>query len=58
MPLEFIYLNPPLVVAVNCEHRKAIGKEKLHKAKCQKSTKNDNIELRKRKHDKWKSTNR
>ena len=49
MPLEFIYLNSPPVVAVNCDNRKAMGKEKWHKAKCEKSTKNDSIEFRKKK---------
>ena len=29
MPLEFIDLNPPPVVAVNCLNRKAMGKEKM-----------------------------
>ena len=49
MPLEFIYLNSPPVVAVNCENRKAMGKEKWHKVKFEKSTKNDSIEFRKKK---------
>ena len=49
MPLEFNYLNSPPVVAVNCDNRKAMGKEKCHKAKFGKSTKNDSIELRKQK---------
>ena len=42
------------VVAVNCDNRKALWKEKWHKAKFEKSTKNDSIEFRKkkRKHDK------
>ena len=39
MPLEFIYLNSPPVVAVNCDNRKAMGKEKWHKVKFEKSTK-------------------
>ena len=47
MPLEFIYLNSPPVVAVNCDNRKAMGKEKWHKIKFEKYTKNDSIELRK-----------
>ena len=46
MPLEFIYLNSPPVVAVNCDNRKAMGKEKWHKVKFKKSTKNDSIEFR------------
>ena len=50
MLLEFIYLNSPPVVAVNCDNRKAKGKEKWHKAKFEKSTKNDSIEFRKKNH--------
>ena len=49
MPLEFIYLNSPTVVAVNCDNRKAMGKEKWHKVKFEKSTKNDSIEFREQK---------
>ena len=49
MPLEFIYLNSPPVVAVNCDNRKAMEKEKWHKVKFEKSTKNDSIEFRKQK---------
>ena len=49
MPLEFIYLNFPPVVVVNCDNRKAMGKEKWHKVKFEKSTKNDSIEFRKQK---------
>ena len=52
MPLEFNYLNSPPVVAVNCDHRKAMGKEKWHKVKFGKSTKNDSIEFRKQKTNK------
>ena len=49
MPLEFIYLNSRPVVAVNCDNRKAMEKEKWHKVKFEKSTKNDSIEFRKQK---------
>ena len=49
MPLEFIYLNSPPVVAVNCDNRKAMGKEKRHKVKFEKSTKNDSIVFREQK---------
>ena len=49
MPLQFIYLNSPPVVTVNCDNRKAKGKEKWHKAKFEKFTKNDSIEFRKKK---------
>ena len=49
MPLEFIYLNSPPVVAVNCDNQKAMGKEKWHKVKFEKSTKNGSIEFRKQK---------
>ena len=44
MPLIFIYLNSP-----------PMGKEKWHKAKFEKSTKNDSIEFRKKNMTKWKS---
>ena len=44
MPLEFIYLNSPPVVAVNWDNRKAMEKEKWHKVKFEKSTKNDSGE--------------
>ena len=62
MPLEFIYLNSPPVVAVNCDNRKAMGKETWHKVKFEKSTKNDSIEFReqnteKQKNNKNKQTN-
>ena len=49
MPLGFIYLNSPTVVAVNCDNRKAIGKEKWHKVKFEKPTKNDSIDFREQK---------
>ena len=49
MPLKFIYLNSPPVVALNCDNRKAMGNEKWHKRKFEKSTKNDSIEFRKQK---------
>ena len=42
-------MNSPPVVAVNCDNRKAIGKEKWHKVKFEKSTKNDSIQFRKQK---------
>ena len=57
MPLEFIYLNSPPVVAVNCDNRKAMGKEKWHKVKFEKSTKNDNIEFREQKTKQKQKTN-
>ena len=56
MPLEFIYLNSPPVVAINCDNRKAMGKEKWHKVKFEKSTKNDSIEFRKQNKTKRKKT--
>ena len=46
MSLEFTYLNSPPVIAVNCDNRKAMGEEKWHKVKFEKSKKNDSIELR------------
>ena len=60
MPLELIYLNSPPVVAVNCDNRKAMGKEKWHKVKFEKSTKDDSIEFRgqKKKTKKNKPTNK
>ena len=54
MPLEFIYLNSPPVVAVNCNNQKAMGKEKWHKVKFEKSTKNDSIEFREQNTEKQK----
>ena len=39
MPLQFLYLNSPPVVAVNCDNQKAMGKEKWHKVNFEKSTK-------------------
>ena len=46
MPLEFINLNYPPAVAVNCENLKAMGKEKWYRARVEKLRKNDNIEFR------------
>ena len=58
MPLEFIYLNSPPVVAVNCDNRKAMGKEKWHKVKFEKSTKNDSMEFREQKTKQKQKTNK
>ena len=55
MPLEFIYLNSPPVVAVICDNRKAMGKEKWHKVKSEKSTKSYSIEFREQKKKKKKT---
>ena len=55
MLLKFIDVNSPPVVAVNCDNRKAVGKEKWHRMRLEKSTKNDNIEFRKKTMTKWKS---
>ena len=49
MPLEFIYLNSPPIVAVSCDNQKAMGKDKWHKVKFEKSTKIDSIEFREQK---------
>ena len=49
MPLEFIFLNSPTAVVVNSDNRKAMGKEKWHKVKFEKFTKNDSIEFTKKK---------
>ena len=38
MPIRFIDLNFPPVVAVNCDNQKAMGKEKWHRMKFEKST--------------------
>ena len=48
MPFEFIDLNSPPVVAVNFDNRQAVGKEKWHRTRLEKSIKNNNIELRKK----------
>ena len=48
MPLKFIDLNSPPVVAVNCDYGKAMGKEKWRRKKFDKSTKIGNIECRKK----------
>ena len=58
MLLEFIYLNSPPVVTVNCDNRKAMGKEKWYKVKFEKSTKNDSIEFREQKTKKTIKTNK
>ena len=39
MPVKFIDFNFPPVVALNCDNRKAMGKEKWHRMKFEKSTK-------------------
>ena len=49
MLLEFADLDSPNVVAVNCDNRKAMGKEKWRRTRFDKSTKNDNIECGKKK---------
>ena len=58
MPLEFIYLNSPPVVAVTCDKRKGMGKKKWHKVKFEKSTKNDSKEFRKQNERNKKQTNK
>ena len=57
MLLEFIDVNSPPVVALNCDNRKDMGKEKWHRTRFEISTKNDNmeVEFRKKKMTKWKS---
>ena len=55
MPLEFIDLNSPSIVAVNCNNQKTMGKLKLHRTSLKKLTKIDNIEFRKKTLTKWKS---
>ena len=58
MPLEFIYLNSPPVVAVTFDNQKAMGKQKCHKVKFEKSTKNNSIEFRKQNKKTNKQTNK
>ena len=53
MSLEFIDLNSLPVIAVNCDNRKAMGK-KMVQNEFEKSTQNDNIEIRKKN---WQSGN-
>ena len=48
MPLEFIDLNSSPVVTVNCDNRKTMGKEKWHRTRIEKSTKNHDIKFRKK----------
>ena len=45
MPLKFINLNSPPVVAVNSGNGRALGKEKWHRKSLERSTKNNNMEL-------------
>ena len=45
MPLKFINLNSPSVVAVNSDNGKAMGKEKWHRKSLERSTKNNNMEI-------------
>ena len=52
MPLAFIDLNSPPVVAVDGDNRKAMGKEKWHRTRFEKSTKHNTIEFRKKKNAK------
>ena len=48
MPLEFINLNSPPVLAANCDNGKAMWKEKWHWTSLERSIKNNNIELRRK----------
>ena len=50
MPLEFFDLNSPPVVAVNCDNRKVMGKEKWLRKNQQKVQ--EDIEFRKKKNGK------
>ena len=58
MPLEFIYLNSPPVVAVTFDNQKAMGKQKCHKEMFEKFTKIDSIEFRKQNKRNKKQTNK
>ena len=40
MPLQFSNLNSPLVVAVNCDNKKAMGTEKWHRTRLEILTEN------------------
>ena len=53
--IELVNLNFLSVVAVTCDNSEAMGKEKCHKTKLPKSTKNNNIKFRKKTITKWKS---
>ena len=53
MSVEFIDLNSLPVGAVNCDNRESTRKEKWHKTRPEKSTKNDNMEFRKKTRTKW-----
>ena len=48
MLLKFIDFDSPAVVSVNCDSQKSMGKEKLHRTWLEKSTKNSNMEFRKK----------
>ena len=52
MPREFIDLNSPSVVAVNCDNQKTMGKEKWLRTRLENQQEKDNIEFGKKKHDK------
>ena len=56
MPPEFIDLNSPPVVTANRDKQKAMGKEKWHRRRSEKSTKNDNRVQKEKKKTKWKSS--
>ena len=55
MPLQFIYLNSPPVVAVNCDNRKGMGKEKWTKQSLKNPQKMVAQSLEKKNMTKWKS---
>ena len=46
---RILWSNSLTVVAVNCDNRKVMGKEKWHRMRFEKSTKDDNIEFKKKK---------
>ena len=52
MPREFIDLNSPSVVAVNCDNKKTMGREKWLRTRLENQQEKDNIEFRKKKNDK------
>ena len=54
MLLKFIDLNSPPGFAVNCDNQKAMEKEKYLRKGFEESTKNGDIELKKKKMTTWK----
>ena len=49
MPIEVIDSNSPPVVAVYCDKRNVMTKEKWHRTRLEKATKKEKIDFRKKK---------